>query len=94
MYKQIVIDAIRIMGEIVGYLIWARVLISFFVRSSSNPVYNFLLAVTEPILGPIRNLQTRIFKSSMFDFSPIFAWMIIDYVIVPLLMNLVNYIMK
>ena len=93
MYKVIVINAIVIMGEVIGYLIWARILVSFFVRSSNNPLYNFLLAVTEPILGPLRNLQLKIFKSSMLDFSPILAWMIIDYVIVPILVRLVNYIM-
>ena len=93
MYKAIVINAVVIMGEVIGYLIWARILVSFFVRSSSNPIYNFLISVTEPILGPLRALQLKLFKSSMLDFSPILAWCLIDYVIVPLVIRFINYIM-
>lgn len=93
MYKGIVINAVVIMGEVIGYLIWARILVSIFIRSSSNPIYNFLVAVTEPILGPLRVLQFKIFKSSMLDFSPILAWVLIDYIVVPMIVKLVNYIM-
>ena len=93
MDKVVIIRAIALMGDIVGYIIWARVLMSIFVRSSSNIFYNFLVNVTEPILYPLRKLQFKMFKSSMLDFSPIFAWCLIDYVIVPLLVRLVNYIL-
>lgn len=89
MQKEIVANSIRLMGDVVGYIIWARILISIFARNSSNIVYRFLVNITEPILAPLRNFQTSIFKSSMFDFSPIFAWCLIDYVIVPILIKLV-----
>ena len=93
MNKVIIINSIVLMGEIVGYIIWARILMSIFVRSSSNIFYNFLVNVTEPILYPLRKLQFQLFKSSMFDISPILAWCLIDYVVVPLLVRLVNYIL-
>lgn len=92
MQREIVAGAIRMMGDIVGYIIWARILISIFTGRSDNPVYRFLVNITEPILAPLRNLQISLFKSSMLDFSPIIAWCLIDYVIVPLLIKFVYVI--
>ena len=51
--------------------IFARIILSWFPVSPGSPiasVMSFLYAITEPILGPIRNALPSI---GMFDLSPI-----------------------
>lgn len=54
-----------------GFLILGRVIISWLVAAQmmnpTNPIASMLYNVTEPILGPIRNVIPRV---GMFDFSP------------------------
>ena len=54
-----------------GFLILGRVIISWLVAAQmmnpNNPIASMLYSVTEPILGPIRNVIPRV---GMFDFSP------------------------
>ena len=62
--------------------ILGRIILSFVIPmlgTSPHPIlvqiYQVLVQVTEPILGPIRNLLSRVLPSSlgMFDFSPMVA---------------------
>ncbi len=57
--------------DALGFLIFGRVIISWLVvaqiMSPENPIAGFLYSVTEPILGPVRNIIPRV---GMFDFSP------------------------
>lgn len=60
----------------------ARVLLSWLPISRDNRIVDLLYAVTEPVLGPIRNMLSRSsFMNnsmfSMFDFSPIVAFILI-----------------
>jgi YggT family protein len=43
--------------------------------------------LTEPILGPLRRVLPPL---GMFDLSPIVAWLLLEWVIRPLLVGLVN----
>lgn len=49
-------------------LIFARAIISWFRVSPYNPIVQFLHTLTEPVLGPIRNLMPQ---GMMIDFSPL-----------------------
>jgi YggT family protein len=60
--------------QIYNLLIFARVIMSWFVRNPGNPIYHFLYEITEPVLAPIR----RIMPSMGLDLSPIIAYMIIN----------------
>ncbi len=92
--KEILIIAISVMGEAVGFIIMLRILLSIFNLSYDNPLMRFAYALTEPILAPIRGLINSFFKRPvMLDFSPVIAWFLIDYLIVPLLIRFVNFIM-
>lgn len=67
--------------EILKWLVLARVLISWLpmlgIRISPyNPVIQFLLRVTDPILRPLRPFS----RIGMMDFSPIIAFFIITFV--------------
>lgn len=57
-------------------LIFARVIASWIVQDYSHPVMRFLVGITEPILGPIRNIMPNI----GLDFSPIVAYVLIRIV--------------
>ncbi len=66
-------SAISYFIEVINFLIIARALFSWFSRDYSNPIYNFLYQLTEPILAPFRAVQERLGIRLMIDFSPIFA---------------------
>lgn len=70
--------AISYFISVINFLIIARALFSWFSRDYSNPIYNFLYQITEPILAPFRLLQEKIGFRGMVDFSPILAIIALD----------------
>lgn len=71
-------------GDIVGatvlvltIAIIARSLLSFIIYDRSNPIMEFLITVTEPILGPIRSVMPRM---GMFDLSPLVAIILLNVI--------------
>lgn len=71
-------QAIMTFIQVINFLIIARALFSWFSRDYSNPIYNFLYQVTEPILAPFRLLQEKIGIRGMIDISPILAIISLD----------------
>jgi YGGT family. len=81
--------------EIVNWLILIRVVLSLLrTENMSNPISRFVITVTEPILDPFRRLQFKssIGRSMMIDFSPILAMLVIQYIIRPIIINIVSLI--
>ena len=71
---SIILFAVRLI-QIYNILIIARVLASWVIRNPYNRLYQFLLTITEPVLGPLR----RILPPMMgLDFSPIIAFFLLD----------------
>ncbi|SHK39183.1 YggT family protein [Paramaledivibacter caminithermalis] len=64
--------------SVINFFIIARALFSWFSHDYSNPIYNFLYQITEPILSPFRLLQEKIGIRGMIDFSPILAIVSLD----------------
>jgi len=60
--------------QIYNIVILARVIASWLIRDPYNPIYHFLWGITEPILGPIRN----ILPNMGLDFSPIVAYLLLN----------------
>jgi YggT family protein len=59
---------------VLAILIFIRALLSWVPNlDTRNPLVDFLIQVTEPILAPIRSIMPR----SMFDFSPMVASLIL-----------------
>ncbi|MEX2237677.1 MAG: YggT family protein [Dehalococcoidia bacterium] len=60
------------------FAVLARVLLSWFVNpyTTSNPIYGFLIEITEPILGPLRSIIPRL---GMFDLSPMIAMLLLGF---------------
>lgn len=65
--------------QIISYMIFGRAMLSWLIRDQNNPIMSILIALTEPILTPIRKLLFR-FKigGNMVDFSPLAALLIIQ----------------
>nr|ADI19349.1 hypothetical protein [uncultured Chloroflexi bacterium HF0500_03M05] len=53
---------------------------SWISPQGKDPLSNFLIQTTEPILGPIRQLMP---KMGMFDLSPMVALLLLNLVILP-----------
>ena len=71
---SIILFAMRII-QIYNILIIARVLASWIVRNPYNRLYNFLITITEPVLGLIRRILPPLMG---LDLSPIIAFFLLD----------------
>ena len=73
--EALLIQAISLFFNFLEWMIFARIILSWFVRGYNNPIIRFLDTLTEPILAPVRDM---VYKSPLggglgLDFSPIFA---------------------
>jgi len=67
--------------------IFGRILLSFFPVQEGGPlatISSFLYSITEPVLGPIRNLLPSV---GMFDLSPMVVIFVIRLLIVPIIVR-------
>ncbi len=65
--------------QVYSWLIFARVLLSWFPVNPYNPIIKFIYEITEPLLAPMR----RIFPPSPampIDFSPILAIFVLQFI--------------
>lgn len=65
--------------NIIIYMVLVRAVLSWFVKDLSNPLVRFLFEVTEPLLAPFKELQNKIGITGGLDFSPIFLFMVIEF---------------
>ncbi len=64
--------------SVIMFLMFARAILSWFVRDLSNPIVRFLFEVTEPLISPIRNLLQKMgLGGGMIDFSFIVTYLIL-----------------
>jgi YggT family protein len=80
------IYAISSLLNIYSLLILIRALLSWFSPNPYNRLYQLLIRVTEPVLGPIR----RIVPLQGIDISPLVAILLIDLVIKKILIGLLS----
>lgn len=60
-------------------MIFARAMLSWFIRDIRNPLMQILISLTEPILSPIRQFLIRLnIGGNMIDFSPLVALLLIQ----------------
>ncbi len=71
-------EALGILFNIIEIFIIIRILLSWLPISRQNPIIGFVYEMTEPILGPCRELLYKIgLNRGMFDFSPILAMLLL-----------------
>jgi YggT family protein len=68
-------QTINILADVLIFLIFARVILSWFIHSDQGFLMHFLHEVTEPIMAPVRKVLPN-FQG--LDFSPIVVFIIID----------------
>ena len=72
----VLMNAINFFFQVLVYLILARAILSWFVRTPYGnlyKVYSAIIQITEPMLAPCRKLLARFSLSGTIDFSPIVA---------------------
>jgi YggT family protein len=75
-------------GQLYILILFARAIFSWFPISPDSPlvpVVRFLHAVTEPVLAPLRRVIPPL---GMFDMSFLVAFLLIEFLIVPLLCSI------
>lgn len=73
------IKLISTIFQIYNLLLFARILSSWFPVNRANQLYRLLYQLTEPILGPFRDVFHRFgLLSSGIDFSPIAALFVLN----------------
>ncbi len=72
--------AVRYFIEVLMYLIFFRALLSW-LPLGQNRLTNFLDAVTEPVVKPIRSLLSKssFLNNMSVDFSPFFAFLLLSF---------------
>ena len=73
--QALLINALDLFFYLLEMLIFVRIILSWFPIGYGNPIMRLLYALTEPILGPVRNMvdKSLIGGGMGLDFSPIFA---------------------
>ena len=89
MLRVVLIEAIHLFSMMLIFLIFARAILSWFPEPSNDVVRRIYFGVlrvahtlTDPIVGPIRNLIRRSplgGPGMMLDFSPIIALLVINF---------------
>lgn len=74
--------AILILKNLLEILIVVRMFMSFIPFTRPNIFTTIVYELTEPIIGPIRELIAKLkINTGMFDFSPLLAIFLIRYVL-------------
>lgn len=69
-----IIRAVSIIFDIVEYMIFIRVILSWFVRDANHPLIGMLGVFVDPIIEPVRWAQRRLgLDTGFIDFTPLFA---------------------
>jgi YggT family protein len=86
------IRAGNIFFQLIYYLIFIRVILSWIRPNPGNKLVIILNNLTDPILEPFRRLTQRFNIGVMIDFSPIIAILAIQFIIHPLYNRLISLI--
>ena len=73
--QALLINALDVFFYLLEMLIFVRIILSWFPIGYGSPIMRLLYNLTEPILGPVRNMvdKSPIGGGMGLDFSPIFA---------------------
>lgn len=78
MISNTIITAISLLFRFLELAILIDVVMSWVAPGRRDPFTNFIHSFTEPLMRPARKIQNRIAPNLMIDFSPIFAFIILD----------------
>ena len=89
----LLLRAVSVFFNLLEWLIFARILLSWFPINHNNPISQLIFQLTEPVLGPARRLMDKspLGGGMMLDFSPIIA-LILMRLVQTVLINLIGMI--
>lgn len=85
-----VLTAIDVAFQVYTWLLIGRILLSWIRHNPYNPIIRFIYEITEPYLGIFRRIVPPI---GALDLSPIVAFLVLDFIIRPLVLYLVRLVM-
>lgn len=74
---EFLLQTINILADLLTFLIFARVIFSWFIQDPGHMLMKLLIDLTEPILKPLRRALPRF---GVFDISPIVALFLIELI--------------
>ncbi len=85
------ISLLQLLSQLFSLLILARILMSWVQVDRGNAVVKLIFDLTEPILAPIRRVLPQ---AGMFDFSPMVAILLVEFLVVPVLSTIVRSLFR
>jgi len=80
----VLISAVNLLLTVLYFVLFGRIILSWFPGARNSKVANILFLLTEPVLAPIRNVLRRVQSGNrnglMFDFSPLIAILLVQVV--------------
>lgn len=90
----LIIRSVRYFFELLNFLIFVRVIMSWFPRSGYNKFIDILNQLTDPILEPFRRLSEKFgLNTGMVDLSPIIALLFLQFIAEPVIINVVSILL-
>ncbi|MDR2168272.1 MAG: YggT family protein [Clostridiales bacterium] len=81
--------AVQWFGQILFWLMFARAIMSWIPSLRESFISNFLAAVTEPFISPVRKLVAKSpLSGGVLDFSFLITMILLQLVVIPLLTRL------
>ncbi len=74
---DIVVQIVGLLVQFLAFAIFARAILSWFPIDKNGPVFQFLAAVTDPILEPLRRVIPPV---GMLDLTPMIAMFLLFFV--------------
>ena len=76
---MVIIKALGYLVQFIEFMVLIRVLMSWIPAIGSNRAFaEFIYAITDPIMEPVKNLMDRYINTGPIDFSPIVALFLLD----------------
>jgi len=72
-----VIHAVGLVVQFLAFAIFARAILSWFPIDRNGPIFQFLNAITEPVLDPLRRVIPPI---GMIDITPMVAMLLLFFI--------------
>lgn len=76
-FIEAIAKVLSLILNIYMFLVVVRAIASWFAMDPYNPIYQFLIRITEPVLGYVRRLFP--IRAGMVDFSPIIVILVIVF---------------
>ncbi|KRQ86560.1 YGGT family protein [Caloramator mitchellensis] len=72
--------AVNLFIDLLEWLIFIQVIASWFPQIRRNQIFRYIDLIVEPVMAPFRSIQFKLMPNTMIDFSPIFAYIALEFI--------------